>query len=97
LEYIASDSKEAVAALRTLLYDFLEAEDAIRKAQECNNISSWVQAVVRELNPTIQHYTKRQIDLALALLIYEQSLRDPAYNGVFCRFTEVYKNEGGVF
>lgn len=97
LEYIASDSKEAVAALRTLLYDFLEAEDAIRKAQECNNISDWVQAVVRELNPTIQHYTKRQIDLALALLIYEQSLRDPAYNGVFCRFTEIYKNEGGVF
>lgn len=97
LAYIASDKEHAVAALRTLLYDFLAAEDAIRKSQECNNIADWVRSVVRQLNPSVQGYSKRQIDLAMALLIYEQSIRDPAYNDILCRFTEVYRNEGGVF
>ncbi len=97
LAYIGAEKEQAVAALRTLLYDFLEAEAAIRKSQECTNISDWVHSVVRQLNPSIRGYSKRQIDLAMALLIYEKSMRDPAYNNILCRFTEVYRNEGGVF
>ena len=97
LAYIGAEKEKAVAALRTLLYDFLEAETAIQKSQECTNISDWVHSVVRQLNPSIRGYSKRQIDLAMALLIYEKSMRDPAYNNILCRFTEVYRNEGGVF
>ena len=37
------------------------------------------------------------IDLVIALLVYEQSIRDASYNDLFCRFTEVYKSKGGVF
>lgn len=97
LKYIAADDKEAIASLRSLLYDLLNAQNAILKAQECENIVDWVHTVVRHLEPSIRHYDRHQIDLALALLIYEQSVRDPAYDDLFCRFTEVYRNEGGVF
>lgn len=97
LAYVNAEKETAVAALRSLLYDFLEAENAIRKSQECTNITDWVHSVVRQLNPSIQGYSNRQIDLAMALLIYEQSMRDPTYNDILCRFTEVYRNEGGVF
>lgn len=98
LAYVTAEKETAVAALRTLLYDFLEAESAIIRSQECTNITEWVHSVVRQLNPSIQGYTSRQIDLAMALLIYEKSMRDPAnYNDILCRFTEVYRNEGGVF
>lgn len=97
LAYINAEKETAVAALRSLLYDFLEAENAIRKSQECTNITDWVHSVVRQLNPSVLGYSNRQIDLAMALLIYEQSMRDPTYNDILCRFTEVYRNEGGVF
>lgn len=97
LAYIGAEKEDAVAALRALLYDFLEAENAIQKSQECTNITDWVHSVVRQLNPSVLGYSKRQIDLAMALLIYEKSMRDPTYNDIFCRFTEVYRNEGGVF
>ena len=53
--------------------------------------------MVAGLRPDISGYTKKQIDLALALILYEQSMRDPSYKDLFCRFTEVYQKEGGVF
>ena len=33
----------------------------------------------------------------VALILLEQSERDASYRDVLNRFTEVYKNEGGVF
>ena len=33
----------------------------------------------------------------IALILLEQSERDTSYRDVLNRFTEVYKNEGGVF
>lgn len=97
LEYISSKEPEAVDALRSLLYDFLGAEKAIRNAQECVNITDWVHTVVRGLSPSIQSYSSQQIDLVLGLLLCEQSLRDNAYDELLSAFTEIYKYEGGVF
>lgn len=75
----------------------LEAEKAIRDAKECTNITDWVHSVVSRLKPSIQKYSNKQIDLAIALILYEQSLRNPAYDTILGKFTEVYRNEGGVF
>lgn len=97
LSYIAFEKPEAMDALRSLLFDFLEADKAMRNAQECTNITDWVHTVVRSLNPSIQGYSNKQIDLAMALLLYEQSLRNPAYDNILGKFTEVYRSEGGVF
>ena len=83
--------------LEFILYDFLEAEKAICNAQECVNITDWVHAVVRGLSPSIQNYSKQQIDLVIAMLLCEKSLRDSAYDEVLGAFTELYRNEGGVF
>jgi hypothetical protein len=97
IEYISSDDEDAMDSLRGLLFDLLHADKAIESARNCQDISSWVMSVVNALRPSIMHYSKRQINLALALLIYEQSMRDSAYNDLFCRFTEVYQEKGGVF
>ena len=97
LEYISSERSAVIDALRSLLYDFLEAEKAICNAQECVNITDWVHAVVRGLSPSIQNYSKQQIDLVIAMLLCEKSLRDSAYDEVLGAFTELYRNEGGVF
>ena len=97
IQYVSAAKPEAMDALRSLLYGFLEAEKAIRDAKECTNITDWVHSVVNGLNPSIQKYSNKQIDLAVALILYEQSLRNPAYDTILGKFTEVYRNEGGVF
>lgn len=49
------------------------------------------------LNPSVKGYTAHQIDLAMALILYEQSERDADYDNIFVRFTEIYQSEGGVY
>lgn len=80
-----------------MVYNFLSAEEALKKAANCNEFTDWVHSVVDGLNPSIKDYSKKQIDLALALILYEQVIRDVAYNDILIRFAEVYKAEGGVF
>lgn len=97
MEYISSDDTEAVEALRQLVYNFLSAEEAIKASSHCNEITDWVHSVVDGLNPPIKDYSKKQIDLALALILHEQAIRDAAYNDLLVHFVEIYKTEGGVF
>ena len=97
LEYLNADREDELETLRHLIYQFLSAENAIRNSEQCNEIGQWIHAVVDKLQPSIKDYSKKQIDLAVALILYEQSEKDVAYNEVFCRFTEVYKTEGGVY
>lgn len=96
MEYISSDEASAIEALRQLVYNFLSAEEAIRSAEHCNEISDWIHSVVDNLNPSIKDYSKRQIDLALALILYEQSERDISYQDLFDKFTEIYWSKGGI-
>lgn len=97
VEYISANDTKTIDALRQLVYNFLSAEDAICTASHCNEISAWVHSVVDGLTPSIKDYSKKQIDLALALILHEQVLRDAAYNDLLVRFAEIYKAEGGVF
>lgn len=97
LEYVSADDAAAIASLRRLIYRFLSAEQAIKAADGCGEIRDWLHAVVKELSPPIDKYPNKQIDLAMALILYEKTLRDAGYNDIFCRFTEIYKAEGGVF
>lgn len=97
VEYIVSEKDNAIESLQKLVYDFLEAGQAISVSSEIDNISDWVHSVVDRLAPSIQEYSRKQIDLVVALILLEQSVRDTSYRDVLNRFTEIYKNEGGVF
>lgn len=97
IEYIASEKEEAISKLRALVYDFFQASAAIEKSTNCNDISKWVHSVIKELSPSLKGYSNEQIDLVLALIIYEQSIRDSSYENILLRFTELYRNEGCVF
>ena len=97
LEYISSDEENSLSALRKLLYDFLSASKAIESSRNCNEIKDWVDSVVNNLNPSVNSYTKEQINLIIALIVYEQSIRDFSYNDILCRFSEVFKSEGSVY
>lgn len=97
IEYINSNKEDAVMSLRKLLFDFFKAEEAIKASRDCMDISTWVHKVAEKLDPSVVGYSKKQVDLVMALIIYEQTMRDESYNDILCRFTEIYKSEGGVF
>ncbi len=96
MEYIESNRETAISSLRKMMYDFLSAEKAIDSSKKCSELTEWANSVVNALQPSIKDYSKKQINLALALLIYEQTTRDASYNDLYCRFTEVYQARGGV-
>ena len=97
MDYISADDESVLEPLRKLIYDFTSAEKAIESSKDANEINTWVNSVVNALDPSIKGFSNRQINLALALLLYEQSMRDATYNDLFCRFTEVYRAEGRVY
>ena len=97
LDYLATEREKGFAELRCLIYDFLRAEDAIQTATKHDDIHAWVDAVITELKPSISDFTKKQIDLTMALILHEKTIRDPSYRNIYHTFTEVYKNGGGVF
>lgn len=97
VEYLSSDDENTLESLRVLIFDFLSAENAIKESRHCEDINAWVRSVVDGLNPSVKEYTNHQIDLVLALILYEQSTRDQEYNDIFSSFTEVYQDKGGVY
>ena len=97
IAYLSSDDEKEIESLRLLIFDFLAAEQAIKEARQCADINEWIHRVVDHLNPSIKQYSSHQIDLAMALILYEQSTRDADYDGIFSRFTEIYEEEGRVY
>lgn len=97
LDYLDAEQEKAIESLRTLVYDFLEAEKAIEKSNKYNDLHDWVNAVVEQLNPPVKEYSKKQIDLVMALILQEKSLRDSAYRDIYLGYTEAYQMGGGVF
>jgi hypothetical protein len=97
LNYIESEKEEGMLALQRLIYDFLDAEKAISESADQSEIHEWVDAVLDKLEPSVKGYTKKQIDIAVMLIIYEQALRDSSYKSILNRFIETYRNGGGVF
>ena len=78
------------------MYDFFSAGNAIEESKNENDIQEWARSVVEKLQPSLDSYSKNEADLILALILYEQALRDRTYESVFNRFTEVYMDQRGV-
>lgn len=97
LDYIERKKEKGLETLRSLLYDLLKAEEAIDSSKEYDDIHEWVDAVVEKLDPSIQSYSKKQMDIAIMLILQEQMYRDPSYKPVLNSYIEIYRNGGGVF
>ncbi len=97
IDYLTADKGTAIEYLRKLIFDFFEAENAIKESRNCDGIIEWSNKVIKLLNPSVKGYSSKQINLLLSLIVYEQVERDPSYKDLFCRFTELYRIEGGIF
>ena len=96
IDYLNAEKKNAVKSLRKLVYDFFHASRAVEGSKEFSTITNWANSVLEQLDPSPAAYSKRQIDLVLALIVFEQSRRDISYTNIYHAFTEKYRNTGGV-
>lgn len=97
LDYIDAGEQQAVENLKSLVYEFFHAEKAIYLSRGTKDTVEWVHKVVNELSPSVNEYSAKQIDLFVAMILYEKMLHDVNYRDLFCRFTEIYKKKGGIF
>lgn len=97
LDYVEAEKEVGLEKLRCLLYDFLNAEEAIQAAKQYGEIHEWVDAVVEKLEPSVKGYSKKQVDLTVMLILQEQMMRDSSYKTALNNFLTAYRNGGGVF
>ncbi|MCI6242487.1 MAG: DUF87 domain-containing protein [Agathobacter sp.] len=96
VDYIECSSDEDFDKLRCLLFDLLAASNAINMARCNNDINRCLRDIVEQLDPSIKEYSRRQIDLAMSLVLYEQAERDNRFSDLFCRFVELLEEKGEV-
>lgn len=84
-------------SIRELVYELLDANQAIEKSKDKDEIHDWVDTVVHNFQLPIESYSKEIINIILALVIEEQQFRDSSYENLFKRFVEVQTKEGGVY
>ena len=97
IDYVECSEDKDFEMLSTLLYDFLSARNAIDMARCHQDMEECIKDIVEQLNPSIKEYSRKQIDIVLSLVLYEQSLRDNEFNDLFCRFVEILEDNGGVY
>lgn len=97
LEYILADERTCIHKLRPFIFEFFSAEEAIAASKKCKDINAWSESVIKNLAPSIEAYSPKQMDTILSMIIYEQSVRDASYNNILCRYTEIAKEKGGIF
>ena len=84
-------------SLRELVYELLDANRAIEKSKDEDDIHDWVDTVVHNFQLPIESYPKETINIILALVIEEHQFRDSSYENLFKRFVEVQTKEGGIY
>ena len=84
-------------SLRELVYELLDANRAIEKSKDEDDIRDWVDTVLHNFQLPIESYSKEIINIILALVIEEHQFRDSSYENLFKRFVEVQTKEGGVY
>lgn len=96
IRYVNAEGETEAKARKVLVYNFLRAEKAIEASKGSNNIESWSRRVAELLEPSLEGYTRQQIDLVLAMVLSEQVERDVEYQELFNSFSEKYWKKGGV-
>lgn len=94
LMYLEDGNADKLACLRKIMFDLLDASEAVKKADTEEQIENWVAKLVENVNPSLKGYTQRQIDLAVGLLVYELYQRDGSYRNVYMAYTSMV--EGGT-
>ena len=99
LDYVRylDEEDNAIENIRRLVFDFLGAEEAISKSKEKDDIHEWVHHLVANLKPSIEDYSKEQIDLVTAMILCEQVNRNTEYGNILSRYTSEYMKGGGRF
>lgn len=97
IEYLHQNGKDAVVTLRKLVYDFFNAADAFEKNRDSStDLHEWLAGVAANLDPPVDNYNNKAVNLVLSLIIHEHARRDAKYRPQYKKFTEEFQEKGRV-
>jgi hypothetical protein len=96
-EYFFGDDNNSLSKLQYLVHEFFQAENAVQKSEEKDELNEWIDSVINNLSPSIKRYTNKQINNLMTLIINEQSNRENAYNDLKLKFIETKKKGDIVY
>ena len=97
IEYLHQNGKDAVVTLRKLVYDFFSAADAFEKNKDSStDLHEWIAGVAANLDPPVDNYNNKAINLVLSLIIHEHAKRNSQYRPQYKKFTEEFQEKGRV-
>lgn len=97
LDYIsAEEGEKAMDFLQKLAYDFLQADEAIRMAENVSGIAEWTEAVWKGLNPSVKDYDGGTLGILMELIVSEKAERNIEYSKILDSYHELYAERGGV-
>lgn len=80
VDYIDDDNEEHwTDQLSRFVYDFFNADNAIKAHPGQDELQAWLTNVVNHLSPSVNRYSKNQLFTVLMLILNEQANRDATY------------------
>lgn len=87
------EDDKSLESVSRLLYDLLDAKQAINKSAKFDNLDDWTESVINNLNLSIKEHPNKE--LIMELLLLEQVRINPDYKDIFNAYTELYKSKVG--
>lgn len=97
LEYISSDESNTVDWLQKLLFEILDAEQAIQLARKESDIRNWIDDVLNTLKPSLSNFSNEQKQIILLLVLNELATKNSEYSNILKSYSELNENQGGLY
>lgn len=95
-DYIRAEGGDAVErAFGRLVYEFFSARKAIEFAKQCEDVEEWYRMIVKNLSPTIDHYSGEAIRMIMTEIVHESKLRGDGCEKFVCSYA-VFLERGSV-
>lgn len=96
LEYLQPENPNRLDALGALTYEFFNSREALKNAETADDIETWKQAMLENLNPPVKDYNERDIEAVIALILNQQMLGDARFNNLYMRYMEYLGDKRGL-
>ena len=94
MDFLECEPEECSTTFGKLIYDLIDADTFITDIRANDDAGEVRTYITRNIEKNCGRLTNEQNDLLTALLLNEQAFRDHAYEGIFLRYMDIFKNGG---
>lgn len=85
-DYLRTDKNQRSEALARVAYSFFNSQEIMKKCHPNMSVSEFTRTALEYIEPPLDGFSKLEKEIALLLIIHEQSRRDEAFARLFTDF-----------